>query len=118
MALAGWPAGTTMLGVAGEWNDIIGSSQIYYVVEKNKTSGLQDPNGIIMDHTTIYPNPSNGQLNFWKTYESIEIYNLQGKLLKQVMHVQQVDLSDFEKGTYLFKTTENLNQNFGKFILN
>jgi hypothetical protein len=33
IGLAGWPNGTTNLGIAGEWNDIISTSSIYYIVE-------------------------------------------------------------------------------------
>jgi len=35
IGLAGWPAGTTILGIASEWNDIDGSSLLYFVIEKN-----------------------------------------------------------------------------------
>jgi len=33
IALAGWPSGTTKLGIAGEWNDIIGSHTLFFVIE-------------------------------------------------------------------------------------
>jgi len=33
IALAGWPSGTTMLGIAGEWNDISITNSIYFVIE-------------------------------------------------------------------------------------
>ncbi len=33
IGLRDWPAGSGRLGKAGEWNDIIGSSELYFVVE-------------------------------------------------------------------------------------
>ncbi|MDD3807929.1 MAG: C-type lectin domain-containing protein [Candidatus Marinimicrobia bacterium] len=33
IGLTGWPKGTTRLGCPGEWNDIFGSSQLYFVIE-------------------------------------------------------------------------------------
>lgn len=33
MGLTGWPAKTSNLGAAGEWNDLICTSQLYYVIE-------------------------------------------------------------------------------------
>ena len=36
IALAGWPSGTTKIGIAGEWNDIRCSNLLYYVIEYDK----------------------------------------------------------------------------------
>jgi len=33
IALAGWPSGTTKIGIAGEWNDIRCSNKLYFVIE-------------------------------------------------------------------------------------
>ena len=33
MALAGWPAGSGNLGSAGEWNDVVESCEMYYIIE-------------------------------------------------------------------------------------
>lgn len=118
IALTGWPAETTILGIAGEWNDIIGSSQLYYVVEKDNTTGLQNNKTILNDDLRMYPNPANSLLNFDKYYDLIEIYNLNSKLLKQVMNTKSVNFEGFNKGTYLIKTTEKSIIKFGKFILN
>ncbi len=42
IGLTGWLSGKTMLGVAGEWNDIIGSSSLYFVIEFNSGVGVND----------------------------------------------------------------------------
>ncbi len=38
IGLAGWPSGTTILGIPGEWNDINGTNAIYYVIEYDNTN--------------------------------------------------------------------------------
>lgn len=118
IALAGWPSGTTMLGIAGEWNDIIGSSQIYYVVEKDNTTGIKNSENIFNDDLRIYPNPTNGILNFDRFYELVEIYDLTGKLLKYFVNADTADFRELDKGVYLIKATENSVIKLRKFILN
>ena len=36
LALSGWPSKTTNIGIAGEWNDLMGSTLLYYVIEYDK----------------------------------------------------------------------------------
>ncbi len=55
IALAGWPSGTSMLGVASEWNDIINTSELYYVIEYDETQSINNINKINFE---IYPNPT------------------------------------------------------------
>ncbi|MEO6902335.1 MAG: T9SS type A sorting domain-containing protein [Bacteroidia bacterium] len=118
IGLAGWPEGTTMLGVASEWNDIIGSSELYYVVEKDNATGIKDNKTILNGDLRMYPNPTNSMVTFDIYYDLIEIYDLNGKLLKQLTNANSVDFVGFNKGTYLIKTTEKSIIKFGKFILN
>ena len=43
IALAGWPAGTSLLGEAGEWNDINMANELYFVIdEKNNSIDLTE----------------------------------------------------------------------------
>ena len=35
IALCGWPAKTSNLGIAGEWNDLLCASKLYYIIEYN-----------------------------------------------------------------------------------
>lgn len=118
IALTGWPAGTTMLGIAGEWNDIIGSSQLYYVVELGNTTGMQFNSDKPKVDLSVYPNPTNGILNFNTFYDSIEIYDFSGKLLKQFKNIKSIDVAELEKGAYILQTYKNSIVNYGKFILN
>lgn len=61
IGLAGWPSGTTMLGIAGEWNDIIGSSLLYFIIEYEPGAGTDDR--MIHHDLLIYPNPTKSILN-------------------------------------------------------
>ena len=55
IGLNGWPGGTGTLGIAGEWNDISMANALYYVVEKDNASGLNDLNS--SGPLKFYPNP-------------------------------------------------------------
>lgn len=60
IGLAGWPSGTNLLGIAGEWNDIIGSSALYYVIEKESGVGIN--NGGSEHKFRVFPNPIKNKL--------------------------------------------------------
>ncbi|MEZ5073019.1 MAG: hypothetical protein R2751_19250 [Bacteroidales bacterium] len=59
LGLAGWPAGTTALGIAGEWNDLALNSAIYYIIEYTTASapGTEPRTTDGIDPIRIYPNP-------------------------------------------------------------
>ncbi len=66
----------------------------------------------------IYPNPSNGIFRVVNDSQllSLEIFNLQGKILKQFGE-SKIDITEFENGIYIFKA--NLESNkvvYGKLI--
>ncbi len=116
IALTGWPVGTTMLGIAGEWNDILGSSQLYYVIEKDNEVGIQNFGS--EQPFLIYPNPSNGVLNFSNSYEFVEIYSSTGKLMKQYQNSRTIDISSLQKGVYFIRIRNHSIILMGKFIYN
>ncbi|PLX07873.1 MAG: hypothetical protein C0596_09030 [Marinilabiliales bacterium] len=79
IGLAGWPSGTTMLGSPGEWNDIIGTSLLYFVIEIDETSSI---NGNTQsDNIKIYPNPTSGEFFVEGNANKVEIYNSIGQLI-------------------------------------
>ena len=66
----------------------------------------------------VYPNPSDGifQLEYQSPVLRIEIFNLQGILLKK-SESEQVDISEYENGIYVFKAhLGNQKVVFGKLI--
>ncbi len=115
LALAGWPSGTTILGMAGEWNDIIGTSEIYYVIEYDSTTtGI---NSYKSQELNIYPNPSNGIINVeGNNIETIEIVDLSGRIMK-FSKSSTNDVSELKKGFYFVKVKTRDNTITRKIII-
>lgn len=120
IALAGWPSGTTMLGIAGEWNDIAITNAIYFIIEKNNT-GLNEINK--MDKVEIYPNPAKEFIQLKNIEDKnalIQILNLEGKLIKTVLLSEvsdnMIETSAFAKGVYFVKVITAENNYSLKFI--
>lgn len=55
----------------------------------------------------IYPNPTNGEVYFNQNIESIEIFNLQGQLVRKEMNIKAMDLQSVPNGMYLLKIQHN-----------
>lgn len=109
ISLAGWPAGTTMLGIAGEWNDIIGTSSLYYVIEYNSNVDVLNFNNNI--NYKIYPNPSKNILKIEtsQNIKSIEMHTILGKKVYQNNDVRnniEIDLSLLESGVYFININD------------
>ena len=107
IGLAGWPSGTTALGIAGEWNDIIGSSQLYFIIEKGSGVGINDR--VFQNDIYIFPNPSTDKLcveglnlNEENTYA---IHDNTGRVLAGgvFINTNEIDISDIAKGMYVLK---------------
>ena len=120
IALAGWPSGTTMLGIAGEWNDIAITNSIYFIIEKNNT-GVNEINSI--NEIELYPNPANDFIqlkNFNDKKALIQILNMEGKLIKTVLlsdvSDNMIETSAFAKGVYFVKVITAENNYSLKFI--
>ncbi len=101
IGLAGWPSGTTMLGIAGEWNDIMGTSLIYFVIEKDSTTGIRpsEKNGALQ----FYPNPSDGSVYFSKDCDTIEVFDLRGKQMSQFFRTREIHLENLGKGVFFIR---------------
>lgn len=99
IALAGWPSGTTSLGIAGEWNDIIGSSSIYYVVEYSTTGSNFHKIPIF----EIYPNPAKEILYIkGDNFKNIEIIDIMGRIVDNYK-ISTIDISNYSRGIYFVK---------------
>lgn len=112
IALAGWPSGTTMLGIAGEWNDLAISNTLYYIIEKNPADVKENDNSLNLE---IFPNPGTDFIqikgfNFNKNTE-ITIMDSNGKtILNQELNSDKIDISKLAAGTY-FITVISENKN-------
>lgn len=68
----------------------------------------------------IYPNPTNGFLNFSEPIKEITIYDLVGRIIKSFTGIhEKIEVSDLSKGNYILKgETEAGNKFNAKFIKN
>ena len=107
IALTRWPASAGGLGVAGEWNDIAGSSALYFVVEYDSTSTTHPLES--RAQVSVFPNPATDfiTISVEGTAEPIvevRIYNLLGSIIyeKKGIHTfgLPVGLSGYPSGTY------------------
>ncbi|WP_121665294.1 T9SS type A sorting domain-containing protein [Mesonia aquimarina] len=66
----------------------------------------------------IYPNPSEGLVNIQNSsLIKIQIFNLNGKLIKECKPDNEIDLSEISKGVYLIKLFSEKNVSLEKLIL-
>lgn len=104
LAITDWP-----LGVAGEWNDVDHTNNLYFVIELVDQTSLEDltaPNLF-----SLYPNPASHLLtiqveNPFDHFE-ITVCNLLGANIMQLTNETSIDISSLASGTY----TLTLNQN-------
>jgi hypothetical protein len=120
IALAGWPLGTTMLGIGGEWNDIALTNAIYFIIEKNNT-GVNQNNK--MDEIELYPNPAKDFIqlkNIDDKKVNIQILNIEGKIIKNILFSDNseriIACESFAKGVYFVKVITSDKSYSLKFI--
>ena len=120
IGLAGWPSGSSLLGSAGEWNDIPGASSLYFVVEYNSGTGMNDfPEE---DGVKIYPNPAALAVHISSPGApfSVEITNLLGEKVHDDAIRQthkDIDLSAFKNGLYCLKVYRETTVYTGKLLV-
>jgi len=121
IGLAGWPSGTTMLGAPGEWNDIIGTSMLYFIIELDASTGILDDN--FKNPFEIYPNPASEKIIIKNSHpiHSVEISDLNGKLLfMELFHQQntvEINTSTLNSGVYFIRISDGVNIFYDKIIL-
>ena len=98
IGLTGWPSGTSRLGKAGEWNDIIGSSKLYYVVEYDRKANLE-----ALKRTSsylLYPNPCSQRITIQG--QGIESVSFMDQTGKEVLYSVEtdVDVTSLAPGLY------------------
>jgi hypothetical protein len=103
IALAGWPSGTTMLGIAGEWNDLAITNTLYYIIEKNSSGINENGNSLNLE---IFPNPASDVIRIKgiNNNQQIEltIKDITGKtVISQIQINDSIDISALAAGTYV-----------------
>ena len=94
------------MGSPGEWNDIIGSSELYYVIEYDSAAtGIHNLPALEagLNELNIYPNPASEILYInTRGIENIELYSITGKRIGSFQR-SPVDVRPCEKGIYVVK---------------
>lgn len=112
MALTVWPASTGGLGIAGEWNDISGSSALFFVVEYDSSSSIHPEE--LRQSLNVFPNPASDKLyisssDYQQPIVSIRISNILGSTVyeKKGMLVLEhtVNLREYPPGLYFLQAT-------------
>ncbi len=116
IGLAGWPSGTTMLGVAGEWNDIVGTSLLYFIIEIESGTGFQQQESV--GGINIFPNPATDMLTIEGVSQDaeIELYDAKGLFVAEFQH-HVLDISFLSQGVYYIKIIERNTVLFEKVIV-
>lgn len=106
IGLGAWPAGMPFeLGTGGEWNDLNGDNNLYFIIEKDggSTNGL-NVNPQNDQKFSIFPNPSNGNFKIDGNFQSAKIYDIRGKqILETDASNSEIILSNIQKGTYFIE---------------
>jgi hypothetical protein len=101
LALNGWPSGTGLLGISGEWNDISCLNMLYYVVEYDSIITTR-ANPQSAGHN-VYPNPAYNNVRVKGTgLLSLEILDMAGRSLLRASG-RELDVQHLPPGMYLLK---------------
>jgi hypothetical protein len=116
LSLGSWPH-----GVAGQWNDIAIGNTLYYIIEKDQISGINEINK--PDLIDLYPNPSSSTITFTTNSNEIlqlTIFNALGAIVVseiEVVNEEIINVQNLEVGIYfyIFRNNQGIYQS-GKFI--
>jgi len=120
IALTGWPYGTTVLGAAGEWNDIDITNDIYFIVELFSV-GMDEK--INSTGPLLYPNPSKNSLELWNIKQGaiVNLFSADGRSipLKKVDDTHnyiKLDISGLNRGLFFIVIRNETGITTHKFI--
>ncbi len=104
IGLTGWPQGASYLGIAGEWNDIIGTVPLYFVIEYDTNSSFNDTVIEPEVNFVLYPNPANSVIKFNKPelIKTLEVFNIRGQRII-LTNQNELQMSGYAKGLYFIK---------------
>ncbi len=107
IALGTWPN-----GIAGEWNDISGVNNLYYVIEYDSATGINDHEQKFQSQ--LYPNPASDFLNVvssdpTKQIDGLKVYDQLGTLVYSQAEIKSgtvaLNVSGFAEGIYFVSLT-------------
>lgn len=82
-----------------------GTLEIDRVVVNNSNTPLSQESLLLNQEISLYPNPVVNKLNIDSNFEiqKVEIYNLNGQLVKTFENIENGDISELNSGVYLVK---------------
>lgn len=109
----------TELVISGQVLDIsaLSSSQIIAAGYSSTAGGkgsayklsplLATVDGSLAKQLTVYPNPTNGEVNIVSrnNVKSVQLMDMNGRVIKNYSSVKQINISSVESGVYLLKVT-------------
>lgn len=124
IGLTGWPAGTTNLGAAGEWNDIAITNTLYYIIEYEQTSKVKEFTND--NFINIYPNPSIERITITTakplTNAYLRLLTITGQLILEKTDITgsnfDTTISELTNGIYIIELTQNGTTYRSKFAKN
>lgn len=104
IGMAGWPAGSSSLGSESEWNDLMGSSLCYFIVEKDSNLGVTPATNSF--DITLSPNPCTTQFTITakglKEAMYVELHDVMGRVIISQSFENNLDLhtTELQSGIY------------------
>lgn len=88
--------------------------QATYMVDVAYPAGVEE----FTTETVIYPNPVSDVINIKTSdnVERVELYNMQGQLVKVEMNVENISVRDLSNGVYMLKLTTDKGSSMHKII--
>lgn len=122
IALEAWPKNLGMLGKASEWNDINSNNSIYYIVEFEGSTKVNNDKSRNLQ-LNIFPNPASDFLSISDNSNDfnlaeISLINLNGKTFKFQSNISKsIDISNLPIGTYFLFMNNQTEFYYQKIII-
>ncbi len=88
---------------------------------EEQLNSIDNLNINLVENLIVYPSPSEGLIHFFDDYAQIQIFNLEGKILKQVSVYKSgepINLSHLESNVYIvIAISPEGKTNYGKFVI-
>lgn len=111
-AFTDWP-----FGVAGQWNDIFATDELYYIIEYLTVAETPENKQDIL--FTVYPNPATTELHVnlpANSLATIRITDLTGKILVETTAQSTINVAALTSGTYIV-TLISEQKNYSRLFL-
>lgn len=90
------------------------ANQATYMIDVTYPAGVEEYTA----ESTVYPNPATDVINIKTSdnVERVEIYNMQGQLVKMEVNVENISVRDLSNGVYMLKLTTDKGSSMHKIV--